>query len=120
MTDVRYAYSYDEEYFRGEFESRGAAVAEAVAFGGSGYGLWTGKIVPYVPRLDWLAGDVVDALRREAGEESEHAESWLGNVAPEDKAELQKELEAAVTRFLAKPKNKPQFFMVDEVEEHQP
>lgn len=103
----QFCYSYDNEQFHGHFDSREQALAEARS-GDDTRTVYVGESVPYEVE-DFVSADGVlyDLRNRACDEAGEWADDWLGNVTPEQEAELQALLVAWVRKV-----DSPSFYRV--------
>lgn len=113
-----YAYSFNEEDYDGNFDSREAAIAEAFAENESASEVWTGERV--TPDRLVCEEAVIDQVRDNTTEESgDWADSYLTRVSKEAKDELQAELQAVWDRWEAKHDLAPTWFNVENPQRHE-
>ena len=124
---AEYSYSFNEENFYGPFESREAALAEAMSEltcqdhfdpEQAEHFVYTGMDEPHTPTLpgvEWLVENLQEMAYDAIGEA---AEDWLEDVTNEEEEDLQDMVMEAVNKWLEKHKKQPTFFTVTEVETH--
>lgn len=117
MSEGRYCYSTDEEYFVGNFDTREEALQEGRDCEEPGTAIYTGLSCPrsfmsYFDTenfLDWIS----DNAQEEVGDV---ADGWLKKVSEEALGELR----GFLAGWAEKHGLNPKFFAVERVEEHAP
>jgi hypothetical protein len=118
MTE-HFAYSLDEENYRGQETSVEECQIEAVGCHelDPGTKYWIGKCVEWMPSIS--ADNVLEQLNCEAYDEvGEHADDWLMAVSKEDQQKLEDELNAVLNKWLIDTCNIPTFYRVVDVKEY--
>jgi hypothetical protein len=117
--DQKFAYSLDQESYRGDFDTREDAIAAAgddIDFVGEAieFTVWTGRKT-YVEFSTYSLGNwAIEHLQEEAYDEAgEFAMNWLENVSSEERDELGKAILKLVMAI-----EPPDFWTVEDVQEH--
>lgn len=122
MTD-RYSYSLDEMDFIGGFATREEAIAEAteVARGLKCATFWTGESVKpskssLVPSATMLAEMITERMALDASDVWDDTD--FPDATTESIAEMGRKVEAIVEAWAAEHVSEPDFFRVEDVQEH--
>jgi hypothetical protein len=117
----QYAFSFNRENWSGAFKSRDEALAAGIQKSSGATDLpeavFVGEIVGGDACADHLAKVVINELR-DRGRQSESTAGWLRQVSPEQKAELDQQLERLLVTWLQKHSLLPQAMKVDAISEH--
>lgn len=113
-----FAYSFNEENYYGNFDSREDAAAEAFADEDENAStVWTAERV--TPDRSVCEEAVIDQVRESSTELSgDWADSYLTRISKEAKRELQAELQAVWDRWEAKHDLEPTWFNVENPQRH--
>jgi len=118
-----YAYSLDHENFQGVFNTRTeaakAAFEHAFRSGHPINQIYVGQRVLGDPMANLHAWAVIKTMRTRARESyGDSAASYLGNVTAQQAEDLDRAIEATVTRWLQNYKLGPAFFRIEAISEH--
>jgi hypothetical protein len=119
-----YAFSFDRDSFEGAYETREGAYRAAVDRAAelniaADTPIYTGQRMSADPQADGHARQVVNAMRRRARERvGEDALDYLKTVNDEQLIDLDRALDAVVTRWLANYKLSPTWYRIGAVSEH--
>jgi phage FluMu protein Com len=109
-----YSYSWDEERYHGNFNSREEALAEAFATYETAQSVFTGRNVPFQPDWEGAAESALEQLECQAGDEcGECSEDWNPERNKQIVARVAAAIQAAVTELDA-----PCFYTVEDVQRH--
>ena len=114
---MKYAYSFDEDNFYGEFDSIEKALdaARKDNCDNEDY-VFVGIIGEYAPFID---GDsVIEDLQERALEESDYAEGYLDDVAQDAIDEFNTKLNDVLFEWLKKWNLKPNFYPIENVKRY--
>lgn len=119
-----YAYSFDRDSFEGEYSTREQAYKAAVARAdqlniAADTPIYTGQRMAANPQADAHARQLVNAMRRRARETvGGDAVDYLKSVTEDQMIDLDRAIEAVVTRWLSNYKLAPQWYRIGAVSEH--
>lgn len=119
-----YAFSFDRDSFEGAFDTREQAYRAAVARAGelniaADTALYTGQRMAANPQADAHARQVLNSMRRRAKEMfGEDAGGYLKAVTEDQLIDLDRAVEAVVSRWLANYKLAPTWYRIGAVSEH--
>ena len=117
-----YAYSLDQETYRGQEDSRETAVYVAIAEEDIEVGrtVWTAEITePLAGEFFGGVDRLIEDMQERAYEDhDEFAQDWLANVTKAQEDELQDALTKAINDWAKKHDHHPMFFSVENSEPH--
>ncbi len=119
-----YAFSFDRDSFEGAYDTREQAYRAAVSRAGelnisADTPLYTGQRMAADLQADAHARQVVNAMRRRAKEKvGEDAAGYLKSVTEDQMVDLDRAVEAVVSRWLANYKLVPTWYRIGAVSEH--
>lgn len=118
-----YAYSFDRENFTGVFETRQEAVSAGLTHArNSSLGLtriFVGQRVSGDPQANLHAWAVIKSMRERAKSAyGDDANTYLAAVTASQAEDLDRALEATISRWLANYKLSPTFFRIESLSEH--
>jgi hypothetical protein len=114
-----FSYSFDEEHFHGQFETREDAIAEAVSESAE-LGKWfqVGRCVPPTqPENWWSPSDWLEHVSCQDSYGGDYAEDWDESTA-EQREELQREVRAVMAAWLDRHELRPRFYLVDQIQDY--
>lgn len=110
---AKYAYSYNEENYQGDCDSREAAAAEAFAEDPEATVIWVGEVVPPPqPEGYWDAEDWIEHVAIQDEYATHWGEDWDGSTK-EQRQELETEVRAVLAAWLDRHDMRPTFFNID-------
>ena len=119
-----YAFSFDRDSFEGAFDTREQAYRAAVARAGvlnlaPDAAIYTGQRMAADPQATGHARQLVNAMRRRAHETvGDATNGYLEKVSEDQMIDLDRALEAVVTRWLSNYKLSPTWYHIGAVSEH--
>lgn len=116
-----FAYSTDEETYRGGEGDRATALAVAIEEEGIEVGrtVWTGEVIKQQAGAFFGGRDTVEYMQERAYDEAgEFAEDWLADVTKEQEAELHDAIVKAINEWADKHGLHPTFYTVENTEAH--
>jgi len=114
---IMYAYSTDEETYYGDFPTRREAIAHVkkITKQNCGHTFYTGMKVKMSAISFFDAETIIETAQENAGVEcGECSEGWLSNL----KKDTVEELDSLILKWIKKHKLEPQFFSIDDTNEH--
>lgn len=117
-----FGYSFDEEVFYGNCETREEALEEGMEEYHEYGTIYTGRLVEYrasefVPPVDRMLDDMADNACERVGDEV--VDVWLFNLPPDVKRELADSIKRLVDEWATKHNLHPRFHGVEDVQAHE-
>jgi hypothetical protein len=118
---AKFSYSFNQENYHGDFETREEAIAEAEAEAvhGGATRFWTGEQVkPWQPEDIWEAYDWLEDVSCQDEYSIDAAEGW-DESTKEQREELEAEVRKVMAAWLDRHDLRPKFWLIENVQEHQ-